>query len=155
MRAMRARVALLSASVAGAIALACGTHQTTPRPAHLDRSVLTREQLLKGHYTTLYDAVEALRSTWLRPRGVDSFVSPSQVWVYIDDSKLGDVETLRNIQPSLVNTVRFYDGPSATGRWGVDHGAGVIHVSTWKDGAPGMLLPDSTRRTKPEPRIRL
>jgi hypothetical protein len=143
---MRARVALIAASVAVAFAMACGARQVRSRPPHLDRSVLTREQLLKGHFTTLYDAVEALRSTWLRPRGVDSFVSPSQVWVYVDDSRLGGVETLRNIQPGLVNTVRFYDGPSATGRWGVDNGAGVIHVSTWNDGALGFPAPDTARR---------
>ena len=48
-----------------------------------------------------------------------------------------------------VNTVRFYDGPSATSRWGVDNGAGVIHVSTWSEGAAGLPVPDSTRRRPP------
>ena len=64
--------------------------------------------------------------------------------------RAGDVEVLRNIQPKLVNAVRFYDGPTATGRWGVDNGAGVIHISTWNDGAGGIPLPDRTRgATKP------
>lgn len=111
----------------------------------LDRSVITRDQMLDGSYATVYDAVAALRSNWLRARGPDSFVMPSIVWVYIDGSRAGDVDVLRNIQPKLVNTVRFYDGPTATGRWGVDNGAGVIHVSTWSDGAGGIPVPDSTR----------
>jgi len=51
-----------------------------------------------------------------------------------------------------VNTVRFYDGPTATGRWGVDKSAGVIHVSTWSEGAPGLLVPDSTRPKRPPTR---
>lgn len=111
----------------------------------MDRSVITQEQMVDGSYATVYDAVAALRSNWLRPRGPDSFVLPSIVWVYIDGARAGDVEVLRNIQPKLVNAVRFYDGPTATGRWGVDNGSGVIHVSTWNDGAGGIPLPDRTR----------
>ena len=74
----------------------------------------------------------------------------SIVWVYVDGARVGGVDALQSIQPRLINTVRFYDGPSATSRWGVDNGAGVIHVSTWSEGAPGIPVPDSTRR-KPKP----
>lgn len=133
------------------VALGWACRSPQPRQSRrLDRSVLTREQMLDGKYVTVYDAVAALRSNWLRPRGPDSFVLPTVVWVYIDGTRAGGVETLHSIQPTLVNTVRFYDGPTATGRWGVDNGAGVIHISTWSEGAPGVPLPDSTRpRPKP------
>jgi len=127
-----------------ALAPACKSAPTR-ETRRVDRTVITRDQMLDGSYVTVYDAVAALRSNWLRPRGPDSFVLPSIVWVYIDGSRAGDVSVLRNIQPKLVNAVRFYDGPTATGRWGVDNGAGVIHVSTWSDGAGGIPLPDSTR----------
>ena len=131
-----------------AAALGC---QSAPREGRrLDRSVITREQMLKGDYVTVYDAVAAMRSSWLRPRGPDSFVLSSSVWVYIDGTRAGGVEVLHNIQPTLINTVRFYDGPTATGRWGVDNGSGVIHVSTWSEGAVGIPVPDSTR-TSPKP----
>ena len=103
-----------------------------------------------GKYATVYDAVAALRSIWLRARGSDSFVKPSIVWVYIDGARVGDVTSLRQIQPKLVNTVRFYDGPTATGLWGVDNGAGVIHVSTWSEGAGGIPFPTAPAgATKP------
>ena len=105
--------------------------------------------MLKGNYTSVYDAVAARRSMWLQPRGPDSFILSSIVWVYIDGNRAGGVEILHTIQPRLVNTVRFYDGPAATSRWGVDNGAGVIHISTWSEGAPGIPVPDSTRRKKP------
>lgn len=133
------------------IAAGSGCRASAPRESRrLDRSVITREQMLTGSYVTAYDAVAALRSRWLNPRGPDSFVLPSIVWVYIDGVRVGGVEALRSIQPALVNTVRFYDGPTATGRWGVDNGSGVIHVSTWSEGAPGVPMPDSTRpRPKP------
>jgi hypothetical protein len=139
-RSNRWRVVLAVA----ALVPACQSTQTHAT-RRVDRTVITRDQMLDGSYATVYDAVAALRSNWLRPRGPDSFVLPSIVWVYVDGSRAGDVSILRNIQPKLVNSVRFYDGPTATGRWGVDNGAGVIHVSTWSDGAGGIPLPDSTR----------
>jgi hypothetical protein len=118
----------------------------------LDRSVITRDEMLKANFVNLYDAVSALRSAWLRARGPDSFQNPSIVWVYIDGARVGDVSALKEMQPRMVNTVRFYDGPSATSRWGVDNGAGVIHVSTWSEGAAGIPVPDSTRRRPPPTR---
>lgn len=135
------------------MSVGCGAPRAQ-QTRRLDRTVITRQQMVLGNYTTVYDAVAALRSAWLRPRGADSFVNPSIVWVYVDGARVGDVSVLQRIQPQLVNTVRFYDGPTATGLWGVDNGAGVIHVSTWSEGAPGMVVPDSTRRTtRPGTRI--
>ena len=136
------------ALIAIAATSACAARRTTPHAPRVDRTVLTRELMLSHHFTTVYDAVLALRSQWLRPRGPESFLLPTVVWVYVDEGRLGDVETLRNIQPGLVASVRFYDGPAATGRWGVGHNAGVIHVSTWATGALGFpgthLVPTDT-----------
>jgi hypothetical protein len=143
---LRQTVVLAAAVATGA----CAGHRTTPRAPHVDRMVLTRDLMLAHHFTTVYDAVSALRSQWLRPRGPESFLLPTVVWVYLDEGRLGDVETLRNIQPGLIATVRFYDGPSATGRWGLGHNAGVIHVSTWATGALGFpgthVIPADTSR---------
>jgi hypothetical protein len=145
---MKTRVRWWTVLAASLLCAAClpRASQTTNR---LDRTVITRDQMLEANYSTVYDAVAALRSLWLQPRGPDSFVAPSIVWVYIDGARVGDVGVLRNMQPRMVNTVRFYDGPSATSRWGVDNAAGVIHVSTWSEGAAGLLVPDSTRRKPP------
>ena len=125
---------------------ACLSHPSQTTNRRLDRTVITRDQMLEANYSSVYDAVAALRSLWLQPRGPDSFIAPSIVWVYVDNARVGAVDVLKTMQPRLVNTVRFYDGPSATSRWGVDNAAGVIHVSTWADGASGIPLPDSTRR---------
>jgi hypothetical protein len=147
---MRTRLGRPLVLAALALSAACAARRERPPARRLDRSVITREQMLDGHFASVYDAVAALRSNWLRPHGPDSFVLPSVVWVYVDGARIGEVDALQSIQPRLVNTVRFYDGPSATSRWGVDNGAGVIHVSTWSEGAPGIPVPDSTRR-KPKP----
>jgi hypothetical protein len=147
----RAALCVFGALATIAQAVGCGAPRVQ-QTRRLDRTVITRQQMVLGHYATVYDAVAALRSTWLQPHGSDSFLSPSIVWVYVDGARVGDVSTLQRMQPQLVNTVRFYDGVSATGLWGVDHGAGVIHVSTWSDGAPGMPVPDSTRGSS-DPRV--
>jgi hypothetical protein len=146
---MRTRVCWRTGLAALMLCAACASQapQTTTSN-RLDRTVITRDQMLQANYTSVYDAVAALRSVWLRPRTAESVVST--VWVYVDNARVGDVDVLKTMQPRLVNTVRYYDGPSATSRWGVDHAAGVIHVSTWSAGAAGMTLPDSTRRRPPD-----
>ena len=103
------------------------------RPA--DRNVLTQAQLADHRFTTAYDAVEALRSNWLNTRGSDSFQTPSYVRVYLDNVSLGGKEALRSIAIGQVNYIKYFDGISASSRWGLDHGAGVIYVSTRPAGA--------------------
>jgi hypothetical protein len=146
---MKTRVRWWTVLAASLLCAACLSRaaETTNR---LDRSVITRDQMIQANYSSVYDAVAALRSLWLQPRGPDSFVAPSIVWVYIDGTRVGDVGVLKTVQPRMITTVRFYDGPSATSRWGVDNAAGVIHLSTWSEGAAGLLVPDSTRRKPPE-----
>lgn len=99
--------------------------------ARVDRNVLTREQIQETNRQNAYDVVESLRSNWLRTRGPTSLTQQDAVvQVYLDDNRLGGVDALRTINTSLIQYIRWYDGIAATGRWGLDHGAGVIYVST-------------------------
>lgn len=95
-----------------------------------DRSVLTHEQLNEVGYNDAYQAIEALRSHWLRTRGPASPHGPGQVAVYLNNTRLGGVEALRGISTQEIVYVRFYDAVSAAGRWGRDVTHGVIYVST-------------------------
>ena len=95
-----------------------------------DRNTITREQLAEHRFRSAYDAVAALRSNWLGTRGPDSFNTPSEVLVYIDNVRVGGVETLRSVVTSSISYIQHFDGLAATARWGLDHGAGVIFVST-------------------------
>lgn len=110
-------------------ASACAPRAANNTPS-TDRSVLTRDEMDRGHYTNVYDAVAGLRRNWLQTRGTDSANRPSEVRVYMDNVLLGGTDNLRNITPASVAFVRFYDGIAATTRWGTDHGAGVIFVSS-------------------------
>ena len=131
---MRARFGVLAAALCWA---ACSSSPPPDangpqpsKPPEVDRATLTQTQFGAHQFSTAFDAVEALRSNWLKTRGTDSFQSPSQVRVYLDNVSLGDTATLRTIAINTIVYIRYFDGISATARWGLDHGAGVIYVST-------------------------
>jgi hypothetical protein len=52
------------------------------------------------------------------------------VQVYLDDARLGGVDELKRIPIHHVAYIRYFDGLAASARWGLDHGQGVIYVST-------------------------
>jgi hypothetical protein len=113
-----------------AAACASGTANSGGSQPTGDRMLITRDQILQHRFSNIYDAVESLHSNWLRTKGTDSFSNPTEVLVYMDNVRVGGVSTLRTIQADGVLWVRYYDGIAATARWGMDHGQGVIFVST-------------------------
>ena len=111
---------------------ACASSSGTPGSAGSgSRNTLTRQQLTEQHFENAYDAVSALRSNWLQARGPDSFNTPSQVWVYMDATKLGDVQTLKAVSIRDIQSIEHLDGNAAQARYGVGHGAGAIVISTF------------------------
>lgn len=93
--------------------------------------LLTREDIEMVSQNNVYDLVLSLRSNWLRTRGADTIMgTPSEVIVYLDGVRYGGVELLRAMNTSTVEQIQHFNGIDASGRWGLDHGAGVIHVTT-------------------------
>jgi hypothetical protein len=133
---MRVDLRRFTATAAILVAAACTSSRIAPRPA-VDRNLLVQEQFADHGFNTAYDVIESMRSNWLAARGPDSFTTPSQVQVYLDGTRVGGVDMLRTIDLRPVTYMRFFDGVAATARWGLDHGAGAIYVSTHP-------LPDST-----------
>jgi hypothetical protein len=109
---------------------ACSSSNKSSGGARPDRNVITQAQINEYHFANAFEAVQALHSNWLQAKVVDSFQNPSQVRVYVDNTSFGFVESLRNLSISNIKTIRYFDGVSATARWGIDHGGGVILVST-------------------------
>ncbi len=132
---------------------ACVSSQANPRH-RVDMSVLTQEDLQDHQYENVLEAVQTLRSNWLNDRGPDSFASPSHIWVYIDNTKVGDIQSLAGISTRYISSIRKVNGIDATARWGVGHSAGVIAVMTWppQDASlPPSLPADSTTSTAHNP----
>jgi hypothetical protein len=115
---------------------ACAANQQSESVPRGDRNVLTQQELLDQHFSNAYEAVEALRSQWLTARGPDSFKTPSQVWVYQDNVKLGDVQSLRGVAINSILSIRRLNANEATARWGVGHAAGAIWLQTLSAASP-------------------
>jgi hypothetical protein len=110
--------------------LGCARTTRDPTVPRVERDVLTQEQVLETRTTNAFEAIATLRSNWLIPRGVDSFSNPGQVLVYFNDTRLGGVVTLQGISLNEIGYIQYFDGTEASARWGLDHGHGVIYVST-------------------------
>ena len=134
---------------------ACVSSRANPRH-RVDMSVLTQDDLVDHQYESVLEAVQTLRSNWLNERGPDSFASPSHIWVYIDNTKVGGVQSLASISTRYISSIRKVNGIDATARWGIGHSAGVIAVMTWppQDASlpPTTAAPaDSTAKTEHHP----
>lgn len=126
---------LLAVSLTGACATrgAEGTSRSVT-----SRDVLTQEQMARVHPTDAYQAVQKLRSNWMRLRGTTQMpttpgspqFTENPVLVYLNDQRLGEVETLRAIEIAAVQYIRYFSPAEASARWGLNHGGGVIYVST-------------------------
>jgi hypothetical protein len=111
------------------LAGACGARSNTAGTRGSTNLITTAEVDASGHQDA-FTLVQALRPNWLRVRGTSSIAVREIVQVYLDGSKLGGPEYLRQISTHSISSLRYMDGLEATQRWGLDHGAGAIVVST-------------------------
>ncbi len=109
---------------------ACYRASSAPGAVSTDRSFLTREEVRDPRFNSAWDAVQALRGNWLHDRGTASFRLQTEILVYVDGVRQGNVSFLRNIPSTDVESIRFFSGMDATTRWGLDHGKGVIYVTS-------------------------
>jgi hypothetical protein len=102
-----------------------------PRPPRRDRNRLTREDLAARTESDLLALLQGARPSWLRARGPVSITQQSeQVWVYRDGIRMGGVQVLEQMRPGEVREIEFLPGHEATQRYGLDHGAGAIVVTS-------------------------
>jgi len=117
-------------------ACASGTGGTPVRSATEDQrrdpSLITAEEIGATTVQTLYDVVRALRPAWLLQRRPTALLRQNEVSlvVYVDGSRFGDAESLRQITPNVVRSVRYYSPSEAQARFGPGHLQGAIEVST-------------------------
>ncbi|HEY0019357.1 MAG TPA: hypothetical protein VGC13_23855 [Longimicrobium sp.] len=75
-------------------------------PRRSDR--LTFEEIQAVGVTNMYDVVQRLQPGWLRqPQAV---VGRSLIGVFMDGTRMGEVEFLRQISPSMVGSARYLTG---------------------------------------------
>lgn len=127
------RHAIVLSALSLVLASACSLRpRSNPNPLP-DREVLTQADLVEHNFANAYEAVEALRPIWLETRGSNTLIGNQvRVVVYLNDTRLGGVETLSQITTPAIVAIHHFDGLAATARWGLDHGQGVILVTTFE-----------------------
>lgn len=117
----------LSLAVLLAAAAACATTTETASPDSA-ADVITEEELATVPGLDAYEAIQRLRSGWLRIRGRATFNAQQGIRIYVNGMARGDVGELRNLRTRNIESMRFLSGRDATTRFGVDHTDGAILV---------------------------
>jgi len=103
--------------------------ERTSRP---DPETITGDELARSTASNLYDAVRNLRPAWMmrsRPTAVLQ-QQQAQLIVYVDGTRYGTIETLRQIVPAGIIYVKYFSAGAAEARFGPGHLLGAIEVVT-------------------------
>jgi hypothetical protein len=114
----------------GAPARSTGTSAATGQPTGRANS-LSQEEIRRSSLANAYDIVSTLRPRWMQTRGADSFQRPTEVQVYVDNTRLSNgINGLREISSLAISKIEWVNPIDAAARWGLDHGQGAIVVIT-------------------------
>jgi hypothetical protein len=133
------KVALLGLFLAATTASGCATTNSAGGGSAL-ADVISREEIVGTEgVRTMYELVQRLRPRWLTIRAGDrSFGMSVEIAVYQGQTYLGDVETLRQLGPTMAYEIQYMDGQKAMNTLpGISpgkHYAGAIIIVT---SAPG------------------
>lgn len=94
------------------------------------RDLISEAEMRESKATDAYQLVSWLRFSWLRTRGASSLLLENSVLVYLDGMRLGNPESLRQINTNSIKSIRFLNGVAATARFGTGHGDGVIMITS-------------------------
>ena len=126
MRHILVALVLATATTAGA----CGSART-PSTAIRNSDVITAEELERSNVGSAYHVIERLRPRFLRVRGPSSVTNAAadRVVVYVDNTRMGYVDVLHDMQSSDILEIRYLNASDATSRFGTGHTAGAILVT--------------------------
>jgi hypothetical protein len=145
MNAPRRRLVQATLALACGLVLAPGFSAQTPTPApepaareaprkkvRRNSSKITAEEIREAaaSHPDGFLLVQSLRPAWFRMRGVSSINRSEMVRVYVDGMPMGGPGTLRQVDATIIGEMEYLDGPTATQRFGTDHGAGAILLRT-------------------------
>ena len=115
--------------------MGCAAGSRVSRPALDDRNVLTAAEIVAAGAIDTYHAVSRLRPQYLTTRaGIRTQSGGSEMPVYLDGLKFGDVESLHQIPLGGVRQIHYLAAWEADVRWGGQHPRGAIHVITRASG---------------------
>lgn len=104
----------------------CASGQQNQSSPPSDRNLLTQQEIDQSASMTAYDMIRALRPHWLSQRGVSSLRTANPTMLYVNETRVGSMERLRDYAPRDLREVRFLDASQATQRFGTGHRSGAI-----------------------------
>ena len=125
------------AACGGTPAATTGAAAAAPAPAPQrgsSRDIITRAEIQQaGSVGNAYDLVNRLRPHFFRVEGRSSMGQvPQSPLVRLNGSILGDISTMRTIDVTTLEEVRYYSIVEAETRWSGERGRPVIAITTKK-----------------------
>ncbi|HEY0997318.1 MAG TPA: hypothetical protein VGD77_15085, partial [Gemmatimonadaceae bacterium] len=103
----RIHTLFLAAAVSVAALSGCATSGTTPASTTSRNSnVISRAELSQLQVRTARQAIEQLRPTWLRNRGISNANGADGVKVYMDVNQMGGIEALDQMSVAEIQEIR-------------------------------------------------
>ena len=106
---------------------ACATSQGSGTRRSM--SVLTADEIAEAAVLTAAEAIQRCRPQWLQRRGPPTIGSIPPT-LYVDGVRWDDFTELDRIRAEMVERMEFLSSLDATNRFGVNHDAGAILVTT-------------------------
>ena len=110
---------------------ACASGSESAGPSR-SRNLITAEEMMAVPHSSVFEAVRALRPRWLQARSGATFSSPQRQTprVYVDGQLRGELDEMWTMLPSEVGEIRYMSASDATTRFGTNHIAGAIVITT-------------------------
>ena len=109
---------------------ACAT--TNSKTTYIPHNLIQLEQIRHQPATDAYDLIRALRPRWLQSRRHRSnYFNKTAPFatVYVNDSRHGDIDSLRDIPAEQIKEIRFINSNEAAIRFGPNFSGGAILIS--------------------------
>ncbi len=106
--------------------VACAAQSPGSSPSNAN--LITQAEIAAAGSSDAFQLVQRLRPIWLRKRGATSVTQESDVAVYVDGTRVGDRDALRNLWTDNIESMQFLDAGKATLRFGAGHQNGAILV---------------------------
>jgi hypothetical protein len=128
------RLLLLACTV---LIAACASAPSDGSRAARNPNLISLEEIQASSATNIYDLITASRPSWFRQRtgsstagNVSAVDSDDGIKVYFNQSRLGGVTELRQMELAGVTSITYLDASAATQRWGTGHTHGAVLVLT-------------------------
>ena len=95
--------------------IGCASSDGTRERERRDRNIINKTEIESVNATNMYDVIDRLRPRWLTMRApMRSFTGDTNILVFQDNVRLGNLDALRRISPDSIKSAQFLDSSTAS-----------------------------------------